>query len=120
MPIVVIAEHCCYTDQQRARQAGCDEVFTKPYSLDWLKERVNLDTVEYCFDKSIYRILVSRVSFFYQAVGNDHAYCHGLVPHQTAQACQGRTFHLEVGDAVAVVFKFFNLIILMRVGKRHA
>ncbi|RJV25073.1 response regulator [Bacteroides sp. AF25-5LB] len=40
MPIVVIAEHCCYTDLQRARQAGCDEVFTKPYSLDWLKERV--------------------------------------------------------------------------------
>ena len=72
-----------------------------------------LDTVEYCFDKSIYRILVSRVSFFYQAVGNDHAYRHGLVPHQTAQACQGRTFHLEVGDTVAVVFKFFNLLILM-------
>ncbi|MDC1812788.1 hypothetical protein POZ03_20205 [Bacteroides uniformis] len=34
-----IAGHCYYTDQQRARQAGCDEVITKPYSQDWLKER---------------------------------------------------------------------------------
>lgn len=28
-----------HTDRRRVCQAGCDEVITKPYSLDWLKER---------------------------------------------------------------------------------
>lgn len=41
VPIVAVTEHCYYTDQQRARQAGCDDVITKPYSLDRLKERVD-------------------------------------------------------------------------------
>ncbi|WP_308759677.1 hypothetical protein [uncultured Bacteroides sp.] len=29
-----------HTDRRRVCQAGCDEVITQPYSLDWLKERV--------------------------------------------------------------------------------
>lgn len=41
VPIVAVTEHSYYTDQQRARQAGCDEVVIKPYSLDRLKERVD-------------------------------------------------------------------------------
>lgn len=41
VPIVAVTEHSYYTDQQRARQAGCDDVITKPYTLDRLKERVD-------------------------------------------------------------------------------
>ena len=40
VPIVAVTEHSCYTDQQRARQAGCNEVIAKPYPLEGLKERV--------------------------------------------------------------------------------
>lgn len=112
MPIVGIAGHCytIQTSNGHVRQDVMKSLLTLLLGLAEGKGGAflegYLDTVEYCFDKSIYRILVSRVSFFYQAVGNDHAYRHGLVPHQTAQACQGRTFHLEVGNTVAVVFKF--------------
>ncbi len=39
--VIAVAERGGYADQQHARQAGCDEVFVRPYSLDELKEKVD-------------------------------------------------------------------------------
>lgn len=38
VPIVAVTEHIYYTEQQRALQAGCNEVVTKPYSLNRIQE----------------------------------------------------------------------------------
>jgi signal transduction histidine kinase/CheY-like chemotaxis protein len=41
IPIIAVTEHIYYTEQQQALQAGANEVVTKPYSLDKLKEVVD-------------------------------------------------------------------------------
>lgn len=38
VPIVAVTEHVYYTERQRALQAGCNEVMTKPYSLSRIKQ----------------------------------------------------------------------------------
>lgn len=42
IPVVAVTEHSYYTEQQQAYQAGCNEIITKPYSLDRLKETVKV------------------------------------------------------------------------------
>lgn len=41
IPVVAVTEHSYYTEQQQAFQAGCNELITKPYSLDRLKETLD-------------------------------------------------------------------------------
>lgn len=39
-PVVAVTDHSYYAEQQQAYQAGCNEIITKPYSLNRLKEIV--------------------------------------------------------------------------------
>jgi len=41
VPVIAVTEHIHYTDQQRAFQAGCNEVVSKPYSFSRLKETID-------------------------------------------------------------------------------
>ena len=79
-----------------------------------------LNSVQYGFYQSVNRILVARIGFFNQPVGYDHAYRGRLMSHQAAQTGQCGAFHLEVRNAIAIVFKVLDLFILLRVGQRNA
>lgn len=41
IPVIAVTDHTFYTDKEQAFQAGCNEVLTKPYSLDRLKESID-------------------------------------------------------------------------------
>jgi CheY-like chemotaxis protein len=41
VPVIAVTEHIHYTDQQRAFQAGCNEVVSKSYSFSRLKETID-------------------------------------------------------------------------------
>ena len=40
--------------------------------------------------------------------------------HQTGKTCQCAAFHLKIGDAMAVIFKTFNLFVLLRISQWYA
>ncbi len=41
VPVIAVTEHIHYTDQQQVFQAGCNEVVSKPYSFNRLKETID-------------------------------------------------------------------------------
>lgn len=42
VPIIAVTAYAFYTEQQQAIQAGCNAVFSKPYSLEKLKETIEI------------------------------------------------------------------------------
>ena len=66
-------------------------------------------------NKIVNLIFIACVGLEGAAIGYHHADCHGAMPKKSGKTCYSRRFHLEVGDAIAVVFEGLNLFVLLRV-----